>query len=740
MDLQLGKLLAADLILNQAVPQTLYKFRNRERSLMSLFWTSYSNLEAGKHTLLVVDNKEDLEFINYQISKNRLSDLCLILNDIETLESNYWIAKFRDDDQRKQALKSQFKDHDLAGASLEDLLTEMNLNASKLRIPQLGSMSLVQVNDKIAFGTPTDLDTSAQILQPPYDYGVYRAKKEMFLEAEKLYDERFDHLKTQDPFLRTSLLALGAEEIQIKLTDASSKIAALLKRYEAIDKAVFSNFEAGNNGGIENIKKELSVLKGMHYSHLELSETDLIKQTHQQKLLFEALGITADPPSVPSELEMGMARIEEAVAEVVIAQYSKAQKLSTAYLDRLTPSNTDYPEVADLIHDTNFLMEEVRELEILVETLDQRSVAFSYQKQNLESLQKRIAYAQYFLSDNQAYIDWLAFEQHLTEEDLTIVSYLSKQNQFWGDGFEKIFLAYYVNHSKSMLDSVQNQNEQLDDLLRAYTRLRHVGLVRDNFSFTGTIDINSESWETFLDKSGEQIMQRYPLLVVDSDFYNKYSERMVNALDNIIFLNNIPNKVYKEEWLENTFLGYDPTFVTQIKNGHPALIDCEQIEDPLQSCNINRNFKNLSIAELNRAARYLGQEMAAANSNFKIYQTREISFISFWSDAKNAHLLKHFEGYGVKEIVSDSEGINLIPGLLADTTKQNYVLVEDNLFTVSSEIGLVRQHMLLANLKTAGVTVLSLDNHQMITKGKEPFNKILNVLKKASKLNKPVMV
>ncbi len=730
MTLPLSKLIASDLVVSQSGTNAVLTYKNQERSIMSLFWTCYYNLEEGKHTVVVVNDKDDLEQINYHISKYTLSQLCLILNDGRLLESSYWKEKFRDDDQRKNASLQQVKDHERARLALEDLLTQMNLDASKLRVPQLGSLSLAQINDKLFLGSQSSSSQTSLVLKPPYDYGVYRAKKEMLIEAQKLHKEKFFYLDNHNPFLKSTLLALGSKEIQIQLRELESRINSILKGYEEIEQRVCSSYETGQTDGLDQIKIKLSELRSMYHSQSEITETDLIKQTFHQKALFEALDITADPPTEAAGLKMGMARIEEAIAEKIVAQQAETQKLSSAFLDKLTAANTDYPQLAELIKATNVIFQEVKALELFSENPCPKSVAFTYQKNNLLQLKDKLAYGQFFLIDNEGYIDWLEFEQQLSTEDLAVIQHLSKQEQFWGEGYQQLFLENYVNFSKFNLSSVQKKDSELDKLLHAYINLRHIGIVKKNATSKAEhLDINTDSWEAFLDESGTQIMERYPLLIIDAEFYDKYSERLINATDNLIFLNDIPRKIYQEDWLKNTFLGSTALFMEQVKNRIPSLRDCEIIEVEKKNYNINRHFDSLTISELNRAARYLGQEMKSISPDFKIYQTKGASIISFWSDAKNATLLSYLEPYSVKEIVSDSQEFNLMPGVLADTSTQNYVLLEDNLFAMNSHSSIVRQHRIKDELKTAGIAVLSVDNYEILLKGKQAFHKVFRSIK-----------
>ena len=94
-------------------------------------------------------------------------------------------------------------------------------------------------------------------------------------------------------------------------------------------------------------------------------------------------------------------------------------------------------------------------------------------------------------------------------------------------------------------------------------------------------------------------------------------------------------------------------------------------------------------------------------------------------------LISELEELGIKEIMSDNENFNLIPGLLADTEKLRYILIEDGYFDNAGQINFAEQQLLKEDLLTAGVKLRSLDNFELISNNQRGLTTIINELAQA---------
>ena len=111
-----------------------------------------------------------------------------------------------------------------------------------------------------------------------------------------------------------------------------------------------------------------------------------------------------------------------------------------------------------------------------------------------------------------------------------------------------------------------------------------------------------------------------------------------------------------------------------------------------------------------------------------------------WSPAKNVKLLEGLSLEGIKEIIPSGSDNNLLPGILSDTESQKYILIEDNFLKVDSQTKLISQNLLLQELKTAGVNIISLDNYKLIQSGTYSLKQAIRQLQRADQMSRePVL-
>lgn len=740
MSSSLSALIAGQFLLETSERNNLVKFKNRERCLESVFWTVHDRMDSGKKTILVMDKKEDIEYIFYKLSKSGVQPLSLYLQDGKQLLADKLTERFREDESNLSQRRPTARDNDGARKQLSAIIQEMETDISRLRIPHLGSLSLSEVQDQLSSSLAHRIETSDQILKPPYLYKDYQRRKTTFENIQKIYDTSFRFLSASNPINEETILKVARPSLKSMLQELMDESRALDKRYLEIEKLVFKEIESTRKDELDKIKHQMTIVGTMLKRNSELSDTELKKQLFHQKELFASLSVVGDLPERVEDLEMGMARIQEAANDHLSSHYSMIQEEGNRQLSMLTPAQGKYPELGQLIADTNAYINKVNELDIFNHRMSKKSIAFLYQHNNLKELQQQIAHAIFFVSEHEQYFQWLEAEADLSEEEKSIVGHLSKQDKFWGEAFEELFLSYFVEHSKATLGSVNARYNDLNEALGKYSSDYGDSII----SKWGSNDISVPpligDWNNFLDDHSKSLHNIYPLIIVSSEFYRSYGERLVHATEQFVFVDHLPETLFEEDWFRNIIVGYDDNFMNGIKNRVKG-ISPAAIRDVKHSFfSINNQMEHLPVGERVKAASYLGQEMKSMTAPFKIYQTKQISIISFWSEMKNALLLQHMEGSGMKEIMSDSPEMNLIPALLIDLDRKTFVLIEDDIFSVREDLDLIRHHKLLEELKTAGVYIISIDNYKSIMRGEGHIVGKLEELRMADYQMEPALV
>lgn len=720
-------LLSRDYTLPDSPQNVIAIFRNRERSILSLFWSLYTQVSLSKSCLVVIDDKEDLEYFNYLLSKYGLKEISLIIDNPREINSAQLHTRIKDGQKLSGTLATSQVELKRITSQLTALIADTKEKTERLHIPQLGSLSVVNINDNLELGSGDKVDVEQAILKPPYTYQDYSNKKALFQSIEKIYDINYHFIKRQDPFTPSILNEVSESDLRSVLKDQKLKAYDLLENFNTIYHKVLNYYRGINIEETEKIKLKVSIIADTLSKNESINDTEILKLLNQQKELYRILRIPSDSPQMASELLVGLVQIKKAMTEKSQSDYTNTQDETQRFLEQLTSSNPEFPELEDLITQVNSLAEAVKSAEIFKVINLRRSVTFGFQKANLQEIIDQLEYAQFFLEQNPHYLEWKKIEKNLSHEDKAIVDYLAKQSDFWGKAFEKLFLQYYLNHSEPLLDSAQNNHKNFDHLIKQYIKhypssiikkaLKSVGIAQDKWP---------EIWSDYLGDNAKSLQDRFPILVVGSTFYKQHSPLLVPSTDTIIFLNTVPKEIIEENWLQHYFVGYSADF-KEHSSYLPSQLSGEFMhhKDDKISYTINRGLSSYNLAEANTAARYLGQEMHIVSSRYRMFQLRNVSIISYWSPIKNATLLQELEAHGVKEIISTEQDQNLLPGILANKEETTFLLLEDNLFTHEPSSNIIEQLLLLEELTTAGIKVLSIDNYKMINAGAQTLGRAI---------------
>ena len=123
---------------------TVLRFENRIKCLNSVFWNLHQTIENNERVLLVIDHKEDLEYINYFLSKHKLKQLSVIINPSQEYISQPLIEKFNDK-LELQVSSGKIEDAKESIAFLSDTILKY---LSQLRQPKLGKLNILEIFER----------------------------------------------------------------------------------------------------------------------------------------------------------------------------------------------------------------------------------------------------------------------------------------------------------------------------------------------------------------------------------------------------------------------------------------------------------------------------------------------------------------------------------------------------------------------------------------------------------------
>ena len=207
-------------------------------------------------------------------------------------------------------------------------------------------------------------------------------------------------------------------------------------------------------------------------------------------------------------------------------------------------------------------------------------------------------------------------------------------------------------------------------------------------------------------------------MIVDSVFYEQHNASFETHGGKLIFVNQIPEAMPVSKSCSYIFTGYKSNFLRHIVQKSKRLEDCALFNISGIDFNINGPAKILSKSEYNSFALYVGQTLQRFNNAYRIFEMRHLSIVSFVGDEKNRQLMQVFKDFSIKEIFSQDDGFNLIPGLFNDHKRKTVVLIEDMLINNLASDSFLQQKLFLDKIEKAGLTILSIDNYKLI-KGDE---------------------
>ena len=700
---------------------TVLRFENRIKCLNSVFWNLHQTIENNERVLLVIDHKEDLEYINYFLSKHKLKQLSVIINPSQEYISQPLIEKFNDK-LELQVSSGKIEDAKESIAFLSDTILKY---LSQLRQPKLGKLNILEIFERKKV-TPL----KNQILEVDFyqlvPFDEFKTKKSLVIKAFNLYKPVFKFTRENNILKHAFILNMSPKGIKSVFNDIQEELNNLLVSINTIKSQIEKEIEQTylkQSNEIHRCFFEISKIKSIS----NLTDTDIQKLNH----LCDKFDSKLKTKTSHLPMTERMVAIENTYQNHVKKLTSEKKLFGQYTLQRINMFNGG-DKALEIFKKLQLISKKIAKTHAFKDIYIQNPCSLFACNQICEDLINKLDYAEYFIENSQEYIEWLYFKNGLKTEERTIINELTKVKFNWAEVFESNYLEGFLNSELINLFDIESSYNDLCNKLSDYEK-QVAYEIHSNFKADANKRIipNAEgsetkiSWVDFFSEFGAQATSKFPIVILDSRSYEKHANSLQTLVDKSIFLNNSPKVIPTQAWNTNVFVGYSGQFVRDIVSQSKKYNDVALKNFIGVEFNVNRSIKQLNNSERNMLALFLGQSLHKLNSTYRIFQLKSKSIISFLKDDKNAQLLQSLAGYGCKEIFSQEENVNLLPGIIADPNTESVLLLEDNLFVLDSDQFNFDQLVLLNKVKEAGIKTVSVNNYKTLTDKEYTLDKII---------------
>jgi hypothetical protein len=703
-----------DAYLNLEAKHNLYRFDERRKCLNTVFWRLYNNLLDAKKTMLVVQKDEELEYLNYFLSRYRIQDLALLLNEETDFVSYYTIEKFKSRKHRVSGSPAFAESKD----KLNTLLMEWSDRIQSLRRERLGSISLIDAAHRL----PSEgFETLAINLFKEIPYSKFKEKKALVLQADKLFRREFKFSERYSLFREEIFAEHTTESLVAILNHLKDGIDQWQLDYVNIEKQVSRHLELDTMGAMKKIRLAFEEIeKLLERQQSRASDVD-------KKLLGEAMDDLSKMLDVHTDLDsdpqQNMKKLRDAFAELRTKTHSRNKALLPFILSRLNPHSSTI-ELQDLFDEGRNLLQECLDAGIFNEVDQKYFTSFYHLRQLLREKIDLIEKGLYFLNYEKDHLQWSVFFNQLDSSDKRLIELLMEVESDWLDCFNNSYLDSFIKNEMTQIGAPSEMIDTLFDAYKDYESLAHEEIfdnfkgVNSNPEFIKSIESRARhglSWQIFVEEYGAQILQQFPLLIVKPDFYLQHGEALKAHFEVLMTVNYLPENLPDEEWHSSFIAGYKASFLRTAVESLRSVEDLEIHNMKGVAFNVNRSSSYLNTSELNNLALYLADGIHSFNHKYRIFQMRNVSVISFLSNIKNAELLSRLEKQSVKEIIADNNNQNLLPAMFNDTSRRVIILLEDNLLNPLAKDNKLKQLLFIDQMKTAGIQILNVDNYKWLS-------------------------
>jgi len=690
--------------LNHEGQHQLLLFDERRKCLNAVFWTVFNALEEGRRTMLVVERDEELEYLNYFLSKYKLTSLSLILNQENDFVSWHAVQKLSNHNRAPH----DTSELDMTERQLQALDKEICLIHDKLRKPQLGQLSLMDAYNvlKAYRGPLLRLELYRMVPQKSY-----REMKSLVLKAEQLYKPEFRFKARYNIFRPAIFHEHTPESLLVVLKHLREMTRDLLERVENKQSGIYEIIESDYTDRFNAVKQQVRRIGMLLESESSPTNMHKIKYHIEQTVVLSGIAMNCDEP------EQGDIRnYIESVEAWLVDERTHINRAYAKALARLNGHNSQL-DLASLFADIDSCLEEIRTADILSGL---RPVYCNSLETYRDSLRKRellLAQAIAFLNDSSGELEWCVFYEKQKNTERRILDSLIEVESDWISCFEASYIKSFLQVEAAQLDSIADSHVAYAELIAKLEETVHNRILEIHESSEDPEVAHHAKqgmlWSVFARDYSDELFRQFPLVVMKPDFYHEHGARMLSGIDELVTVNFVPESIPNTEGLRLNITGYNARMKTAVdKLSDLSRLEVVRLEGV--AFNINRSAHFLKGTELNKLSLYLAEGIRYFNPDYRIFQLKDKAILSLLTKEKNASLFLKLEGRGIKEILSHDENQNLIPAILNENIGSTVVLIEDMMLDPLNSENIAKQKVFLEEMQVAGLQILSIDNCKLL--------------------------
>lgn len=683
-----------------------FHFEDKDKLILSVFWQLVNKIEKEESICVVLENQKDAEHLNYLISKYALADLCIILSGSTPEINSHSLGKIKD--AVKKQLEPLTNDDQGILSDYNHILNSLEKNLSVLRTEQINNKTALELIDKL--NSISGKEDSEKIVSPLISASIfnYAGQKEIVLKAEHLYQNSFSFLDTDFPFTKKICEQFAHVQLIEILTNHLDELEQILSKYEIVETQLFQLIKEEYSLSNQRAKQEINIIDSLLESN-DHQHLDTINQklNHHFKRLLNVAKSGIASTAVFNEDDYN--ELKHLVHESKDHHHLSLNSDYNKQLESIHKHPQIGNQITELLDKSDAWINALKNADIFKVFNHGMSATFSYEKKLLLKIGKQIKAALHFLDNNENLYAWNIFLSSLNDEDIAIINYLAQRSNNWRLDYDRLFVQHLIDRIKFQLDSPTYQLSLLQENLEDYLTLSLALKKSEIIDASGFDQLEELDWNNLISHHSVELSKRFPIMVIGLNVYASNKEPIQKTYSSTVFLNTLSDSLEDFDKETNQFLFSDEKMIASVQKR--LKIPSKRITRiPGPSANINRPLNQLNRSELNRSSMHLANELGQLETEHRIFQLKNVSILSYWSDIKNTKLIASLNQKGIKEIISDNDPNKLLPAIFSNLEHRVYVLIEDGLIVNNDKNEILRQLFLLNQFKHAGISIINIDN------------------------------
>lgn len=704
----------------ESAPEKLYiGFRERRKCLNHVFWTVYNELSKGKKLLLIVRDEEELEYLNYFLSRYQLQEISLVVDGRSDAQVSYTLSRL----ERRRELQLDMQEFEQLSRVLDDKFRKLEENVEHHYEPCLGNASLVEAGLNVTGFKKRELKSR---LYPEIAVGDYRSKKKMIEKAVSIYQPEYRYNNSFDLFNNEVFRRFDLQDILGIIKELVEELEKLGSKFEDLYQSVFNHIQKSYLKDINDVKIKYRRLKSLAEERKKIFDDTL-----QQKIEFhsrELFEFFDASDQYSGEIIKDLETLNSLLRERIKLNNEGVASLMTETMTKLSVNNSGY-EMASIFNPCRELMARINEYGLLNQNVERFCFSFSQYRSWLSDMLHLFRKAEHLLSFEKGLLAWHMMLNDLGENDRNLILELMDNGEDWISTFEEAFLKSFVKAKTAELDNLSKMHDPFMLLWEDYESKAHHNIYKlfDNeqepVKWEDEIPTN---WDQLFGSHAHQLFNRFPLIMLKADFTREKESKIYSSCDKIICINCTADINELEDSSSFLIAAYDEHIESVIFPKIKAIPHCETRQIDGVHFNVNRSSHFLNASELNKLSSYLAFGLNYFRKDLRIFQNKDHSIVSVMGNDRNRKLLHLMEEFSLKEIFTQDEQFILLPGIFSDTDRKPVLLIEDEVLNPGMPNKLIHQKRFIEEMRTSGVQVISIDNYDMLSRGVDAFESIIH--------------